>query len=375
MSKMLIGFIMNGKAGGIDKYLLNFFESVHSEEAQIDFLTNEIDPDLQNMLSAYHSKLYEIANLKHPISQYRQVREILHTGEYDAVYLNISTAIDCVAAIAAKHERVKRIMIHSHSTGNDCENVVKRKIFDFIHGICRCFLFRYATEYYGPSREAGLWMFPGEIVDSDKFEIIYNAVDRNKFCYREEIREEVRGELEVHGEFVIGHIGNFCYQKNQPFLLQVFAEILRREPKAVLFLVGDGHSFVPMKELAKKLKISSNVKFLGRRGDVDRLCQAMDVFVLPSNFEGLGIVAIEAQSSGVPCVMSSTVPRECEITKRCTFLDLRESAKHWADVILRQRNIRKPAEFLSSASHYDLSIQEKRLKALFKGESVSKFDL
>ena len=92
----------------------------------MDFLTNEVDSDLEKKLKTYGSKIYAIQNLKHPITQYRQVKAIIKAGQYDAVYLNISTAIDCVAAIAAKHAKVKRIMIHSHSSGNDCESALKR---------------------------------------------------------------------------------------------------------------------------------------------------------------------------------------------------------------------------------------------------------
>lgn len=108
MKKVLVGFLMDGKAGGIDKYLLNFLETVWNDEMQIDFLTNEIDLELQERLQKYDSKLFAIANLKHPFRQYRQVRNILREGKYDAVYLNISTAIDCVAAVAAKHAKIEK---------------------------------------------------------------------------------------------------------------------------------------------------------------------------------------------------------------------------------------------------------------------------
>lgn len=364
MKKILIGFIMDGNAGGIDKYLLNFLKTVHMKNVQIDFLTNSIDLKLQEKLKEYHSSLYEIANLKHPLTQYRQVRKIIRENGYDTVYFNISTAIDCIAAIAAKHEGVKRRLIHSHSSGNDCENVWKRTIFNMIHDFCRCFLYRYATEYYGCSEKAGLWLFPKKIVNSDRFDVIYNAVDRKRFSYQPEIREEVRETLDLKGRFVVGHVGNFCYQKNHTFLLQVFAEVVKKEPKAVLLLAGDGPSFNRMKEFAGELGIKSQILFLGRRTDADRLYQAMDVFVLPSNFEGLPIAGIEAQSSGLPCIMSSTITRESRITKQCEFLSFQEGMEHWANVILKQRKKRKAAEFLPTAENYDLAKQEEQLRRL-----------
>ncbi len=137
MKKLLVGFIMDGKSGGIDKYLLNFLTKVSNEEVRIDFLTNEIDVELQTELKKFHSNLYAIANLKHPVSQYRQVCRIKE-GQYDAVYLNISTAIDCIAAIAKAFGGGER-MIHSHSSGNDCESALKRNLFNGIHSSAACF--------------------------------------------------------------------------------------------------------------------------------------------------------------------------------------------------------------------------------------------
>ena len=108
MKKILAGFIMDGHGGGVDNYLLNFLENTASEDVTIDFLTNEIDKDLEKFLGEYHSRLFAIANLKHPVKQFRQVCRIIEEGQYDMVYLNVSTAIDCVAAWAAKKEKSKK---------------------------------------------------------------------------------------------------------------------------------------------------------------------------------------------------------------------------------------------------------------------------
>lgn len=153
--------------------------------------------------------------------------------------------------------------------------------------------------------------------------MIYNAADREKFTYRENIRHEVREELGLRGKFVIGHIGNFCYQKNHRFLMEVFRETLRRREDAALLLAGDGGRFEETKKLAEDMGIAERVLFLGRRSDADRLYQAMDVFLLPSNFEGLPIVGIEAQSAGLPCMMSDRITREAKITKDCIFLPVK----------------------------------------------------
>lgn len=364
MKKILTGFIMDGKSGGIDKYLLNFLQKVQERDVRVDFLTNEIDLELEESLKKYQSRIFAVSNLKHPVSQYRQVRSILQRGQYDMVYLNISTAIDCIAAIAAKHSHVERILVHSHSSGNDCENVGKRIVFNGIHAICRLFLYRYATEYYGCSYKAGEWMFPEKIVCSEQFQVIYNAVDREQFELNRQIRESMRRELGIQNRFVVGNVGNLCYQKNQFFLLDIFKELYKKEPRACLIIVGDGVRFQQMKDRIRKSGLEDAVLLLGRRSDVANLYQAMDVFVLPSNFEGLPIAGIEAQSAGLPCIMSDTITKEGKIVKECRFISLHEKPEKWADEILQCRNIRKEAEFLECAKNYDLKSQQKQLLEL-----------
>ena len=338
MKKILAGFIMDGHSGGIDKYLLNFLENVNSANVRVDFLTNEIDGELEAYLKRYGSSIFAIANLRHPYAQYRQVREILDKGNYDIVYLNISTAIDCIAAWAARRKKVPRILLHSHSSGNDCESTVKRRIFNTIHYICRLFLYRAGTEYYGCSEKAGLWMFPEKIVRSKDFHTIFNAVNLEKFAYDPFVREEVRKELKLENKFVVGHAGNFVYQKNHYFLIDVFEALKKSCPQAVLVLAGTGERFETVKKILHEKELEDSVRLLGCRSDMERLMQGMDFFLLPSYFEGLPTVAVEAQASGLPCLMSDTITREAKITENCWFLSLKDHPDKWSDFVLEHRN-------------------------------------
>lgn len=373
MRKILIGFIEDGKAGGIDRYLLNILKIVQSEELQIDFLTNEVDPELKKKLSSEGSRLFPVATLRDPFQQYRQVRKLIQVYQYDTVYLNVSTAIDCVAAWAAKKERVPRRILHSHSAGNDCENPIVRWLFNAIHFICRLSFYRTGTQFYGCSKKAGYWMFPRHIVDSDKFQVIFNAVESGKFKFDAQVREACRRELGLKNELTIGHVGNFCYVKNYPFLLKVFAEILKIIPDAKLLLVGTGGEFDETQNLARRMRIYENVHFLGWRADVERIFQAMDVFVFPSHFEGLGFVGVEAQLTGLPVIASGTVPEEMKITEDCHFVSLKKNPKEWADMVIKsKRKERKNLRFLENVPEFDLKKQEKELKGildLFGGQS------
>lgn len=365
MKKILLGFIMDGHGGGVDNYLLHFIDAVWQEGIRIDLLTNEADPELKKTLSRYDCRLYEIANLKHPVRQFRQVRYLIRRENYDIVYLNVSTSMDMIAAFAARSCGVPRRILHSHSAGNDCENVLKRMIFNTLQKICRHIFYRAGNEYCGCSKKAGYWMFPKKIVDSGRFQVIYNAVDRERFTYLPFVRAESRKDLGIDRQFVVGTVGSFCYQKNHGFLLQIFSELKKKEPDAVLLLVGDGVRRKMTEEQAEALGISGSVRFLGRRGDVDRLMQAMDVFVLPSWFEGLPTVGIEAQCAGLPCVISDTVTEETKITDRCCFLSLKKSPEYWAEKILETRETdRSSVRYMPEAETYDLRDQQTRLKAL-----------
>lgn len=368
MKKILVGFIMDGQGGGIDKYLLNFLENVHTKETQIDFLTNEISPKLKRYLQKYHSRIFAIPNLKHPVGQYREVSKILQREQYDIVYLNISTAIDCITALAAKAKKVPRILIHSHTSGNDLENPVKRMIYDTIHKFCRLFLYRTATEYYGCSRKAGVWLFPKKIVESNRFQTIFNAVDLEKYTYNEELREQVRKELNLEDKFVVGHVGNFSYPKNHYFLIDIFEKLKAKYPESVLVLAGQGERLEMVKNIVKDRGMEDSVKILGFRKDVNRLFQAMDFFVLPSYFEGLPTVSIEAQCTGLPCLMSENVTQEAAITGNCWFLPLHDTPEKWADFILQHRNMdRTSVSWIEKTKKYSLEDLKEQQIQLIRG--------
>lgn len=368
MRRILVGFIMDGKAGGIDKYLLNFLEAVRQgevgDEIRMDFLTNRVDEELKQYLAQYHSELYAIANLRHPLKQFRQVCDILNKGHYDMVYLNVSTAIDCVAAFAAKKVGIPERIVHSHSSGNDCESAVQRFIYNVVHRVCKTFFYKSGTRFYGCSTKAGEWIFPKRIVNSEQFEVIYNAVDRSRFQYDAAERKAIRQELGIEEEslFVVGHIGNFCYQKNYPFLIDIFEQIYKLRRQSVLLLAGNGVEMDEVKALVYKKGLDKAVRFLGWRSDANRLYQAMDLFLLPSRFEGLPIVGVEAQCTKLPCVFSDSITKEAKIQEQCHFLPLSDNPKKWANFILQYQNYQRDnIKLTKEAEHYDLDVQKEQL--------------
>lgn len=367
MKKILTGFIMNGRAGGVDKYLLNFLEITKNEDVQIDFMTNEVDLELKSRLSEYGSSLFAIASLRHPLQQYKQVKEILKNGQYDMVYLNVSTAIDCIAVFAAKSEGIPERVIHSHSSGNDCESNAQRLVYNIVHRICHLFLYRAGTSFLACSKRAGFWLYPKKIVESDKFHVIFNAVNRTKFTYQPELKEELRKSQGTEGQFVIGHAGNFCYVKNYPFLIEVFAEIKKRCKEAVFLLAGTGVEFEDIKKSVREKGLEKEVRFLGWCEDTNKFYHSIDLFLLPSRFEGLPIVGVEAQCTNVQCIMSNSITEEAKIQDHCHFLPLEKGPAWWAEYILEHREYDRDAvQLLAGAANYDLESQKQQLLELVR---------
>jgi glycosyltransferase involved in cell wall biosynthesis len=166
-------------------------------------------------------------------------------------------------------------------------------------------------------------------------ELIYNAIDVERFAFDCEVRGRVRFQNQAGHELVVGFVGRLAYQKNPLFLVEIFHEVLSFCPNAVLWVIGEGEMEAPMRALAEQLGVAARIRWFGRRSDVPRLMMAMDAFVLPSVFEGLGIVLIEAQASGLPCVTSANVvPDMVKITDRLRFVELNAGPKAWARAVV-----------------------------------------
>lgn len=359
--KVLVGFIGDGRRGGIDKYLLNFWESVVSDEVQIDFLTNEKDEELLKKMKQYNSYLYQVPTLRHPLKQYLNVKQLLISENYDALYLNVSTAINCVSAFAGWRVGIKRRILHSHSSGNDCENVFKRKLLDICHRLCKLFFYRFGNDYYACSKKAAEWLFPRKLVKDGKVDIIYNAVDIDEFTYRPLLRKEIRNKLGLKEELVLGHVGNFVYQKNHKFLIDILKKLVDLNLNVKLLLIGTGPQYEEIVKYTEVCNVSDKVLFLGWRKDVSDLYQAMDIFVLPSNFEGLPIVGVEAQSVGLKCLFSDKITDEVKLTKEAEFLPINSKGalKIWTDHILRGKDYdRKKNIIVHNKELYDLRMQK-----------------
>ena len=368
MRRILIGYLLDGKTGGIDRYLINLLDVLKDAGAKVDFLTPRLNVDLRNELQEKGVELYEIDSLKHPLRQYKQTRAILREGAYDTAYFNISEAFNCIGILAAAKEKIPNIIVHSHSSGNSDTEWWKRNLKRCLHELAKhLFMGNKATEYIACSKKAGEWMYPQKITESEIFQVLNNAIQVEKFFYDPQLREKKRCELKLENRIVVGHVGSFCYAKNMGFLIDIVNELRKMEPAVILLSIGGGEEFEYIQKKVEKLNLQEHVCFLGNRDDVPELLQAMDLFVLPSRFEGLPIVAIEAQVSGLKVVLSNTISEETALSEKCIFCDIHSSAKEWAQVILKNLNyFREQTDFGNSNYVFDIKKQDKQILNMFQ---------
>ena len=193
----------------------------------------------------------------------------------------------------------------------------------------------YATHLFSCGKEAGDWMFGGA-----PYQVMNNAIDTQQYRFDADLRSRVRKELAIDDEaFVVGHVGRFHPQKNHKFLIDIFAKVSALNEKAVLLLVGDGDLRTEIEQQAVALGVFESIIFAGVRSDVPALMQAMDCFVFPSLYEGIPVTMIEAQASGLPCVVSDGVPVECDKTGLFKHIPLSGGVELWAEEIIRTRSI------------------------------------
>lgn len=209
-------------------------------------------------------------------------------------------------------------------------------------------------------------MFSAKVLQGKHFHIMNNAVLVDKFAYDPDIREKKREELGLQKRIIVGQIGAFSYQKNSEYVVDIAEALYRKDPKYMVLMIGTGSDFEKIQQLIQNRHLEEAVKLLGTRKDVSELVQAMDAFVLPSRFEGLPIVAIEAQVAGLKTFLSDTISRESALSDRCSFLPIDGSAEKWADVIVKALPYDRTALDLSACTYcFDIEKQNKQIKSIF----------
>ncbi len=279
--------------------------------------------------------------------------------KYDIVHSHIN-ALSVFPLKAAKKAGIKVRIAHSHSTSNKVEwkkNLIKSMLIPFSKV--------YANKYMCCSELAGRYLFGDKAYDDGKVYILNNAIDMENFKFNEYTRKNVREELKVSDDtLVIGHVGRFVEQKNHIFLIDIFKNLHDKNSNSVLVLIGQGPLQDKMKEKVRSLGLVDSVRFLGQRDDIYRLYNGFDAFCFPSLYEGLGIVLIEAQANGLPCIASSEVPEVVKKTDNFKFVGLNDEVEKWSESILNSKRLNAVGNF----DGYDIEEEVKKLECIYKSK-------
>ncbi len=354
----ILHIVTHMNRGGLETMLMNYYRHIDRTQVQFDFLTHrEYDGDYGEEIKKLGGIIYHLPTLNPFSSSYKKTLGYFfeHHPEYQIIHVHQ----DCLSSVILKEAEKCGIPVriaHSHCSSQDKDLKYLIKIF------YRHFISKYATELFACGKDAGNWMFCGA-----PFIVLNNAINSANYVYNFEKRRTVRKQLELNNdELVIGHVGRFSLQKNHTYLIDVFHQIKVQFPNSKLLLVGDdrGELADNIKRKVADLGLSDSVIFTGLRSDVADLMQAMDVFVFPSKYEGLPVTMIEAQSAGLPCVISEKVPIECKVTDLVIQINLSVPAEYWAETIIKtaMSTVRQDtSEFIKEAG-FDIAENAKWLQ-------------
>ena len=351
--------------GGLETMIMNYYRNIDRSKVQFDFLTHREERwDYDDEIEKLGGKIYRLPRLNPFSPSYLKALDgfFKEHKEYKIVHCHQ----DCLSGIPLKYAKKNGVpftIAHSHSSNQnkDLKYLVKLAAKK---NICK-----YSDHLFACGKEAGEWMFK-----TSDFEILNNAIDTKKYIYNEEKSLEIKEKLDITDKFVIGHVGRFRKEKNHDFIIDIFKEVCEKEPNSILLLIGDGPLEEDIKKKVNSFELEDKVKFLGARDNVNDLMQAMDAFILPSLYEGIPLTMIEAQASGLDCIISDKVPKECIVTKNVKSINLEECPKYWANEIMKSKNKeRKNLYNEIQTAKFDIKsnaiwLQEFYLKNMAKGD-------
>lgn len=318
--------------GGSQTFIMEVYRKIDREKLQFDFVV------FPEKIDGFYHEVKDLGGRVFVCPRYQGTNHfefckwwsvfLSAHPEYQIIHGHVRSCAILYLGIAQKLGR--KTIIHSHSTSNGMGvSAVVKAIMQYP--------LRHQADYlFACSDFAGAWLFGKKSTQQDNYRIISNCIDLDRFAFDEQTRSAVRQSLGLQeADLVIGHIGRFSEPKNHPFLIRVFQEIRKKNKRAQLLLIGGGQKQAEIEELVSQQGLSACVHFLGIQKRPELFYQAMDVFLFPSLWEGLPVGVVEAQASGLPCVVSDVITKQVCLTDLVVSVSLRSSAEEWADVVLR----------------------------------------
>ncbi len=362
---------MNG--GGVEQVVMNYYRAIDRNSVQFDFFLFKGSTKVPiEEIKALGGRIFVLPTLKHPFRYMKVMKKLLSENGYDIVHCHLST-LSGFALKAAKKAGVRVRILHNHSTSGGGRELLR----NMAKSLLKPFAKHHATHYLACSELAARWMYGAvpvcaldEAAPPVKVaRVLRNAIDTQKYSFSEEKRRQLRKELGIRSDtLVFGHIGRFCPQKNQSFLIDIFKEITKQHENSVLVMAGNGKDMEYIRARVMSTGLTDKVIFAGHRDNSDCLYSAFDCFLLPSNYEGLPVVGVEAQCAGLYPLFSDKVTREAKITDSVQYLSLKTTADDWACAAICCAKLRNKhgAEQVAAAG-YDITSEAERLKGYYLG--------
>lgn len=339
---------------GITSVIMNYYRNINRSKVQFDFVLGCGAQDwVVDEITQNGGKVYNVPCRKKNVFKYVQkLKDIIRENNYKIIHAHGNSGTLYIDIHTAKLAGAPIRIAHSHNS--TCNHKLA-------HSILKAPLNREITHAFACSKLAGDWLY------NKKYTILNNGIEIDKFLFNNDIRNEYRKKMGLENEFVIGHIGHFSYQKNHDFLLDIFFEVHKIIKNSKLILIGDGALRKSIEEKITSLELKESVQILGKRNDVEKLIQAMDVFVFPSRFEGLPVVLVETQTSGIQCIASDVITRESNITGKVEYINLKKEAKFWAEKIIKYNLNYKRDDVLDSilSSKFNIKNETKKLEEFY----------
>lgn len=358
--------------GGAESMIMNYYRKLNRELFQFDFLVHREEEGIfEEEIRTLGGRIFRLPSINplFPEAYYKRFREFLRENPYKIIHSHINT-FSYFPLKVAKELNVPVRISHAHTTTKELTAQLwfqspKEALKIWFKTSNKEKVSLVSNHLFSCGIEAGKWLY-----NEKEFTILPNAIDLDHYIFNQDQAMELKRKFGLQDSFVVGHVGNFSYPKNYPFILEVFAEMLKMEPTSKLLLVGMGQMYEQIKRKTIELGINASVVFLGSRNDVPQLLQIMDVFIFPSHYEGLPVTLVEAQASGIPILASSNISNEVAISKNIEFLSLTQNPIEWAKRLLFwENNIRKSSIDEVRDNNYDI-VQNTRFLEQFYLEKI-----
>lgn len=349
--------------GGAESRIMDLYRYIDREKIQFDFLVHQSGQGYyEEEIKELGGRIYRVPRFRlYNLFAYRKALGDFFTKhhEFRAVHGHMTSTAAIYLPIAKKNG-IPMTIAHARSAGVD------KGIKGTVTRLMRRPLRRKCDQMFACSGLAGEAVFGKKNVLAGKVRIVPNAIDVRPFCYDGEMRADMRRTLSLEDKFVIGHVGRFHYAKNHEYLLEVFAEIAKRQDNAVLLLLGEGERMAEMKKRAESLDLTDKIFFCGNQKETWKYYQAMDFFIFPSRFEGLPGTVVEAQSAGLRCLISDKIAEETLITELAVSKSIAESPVKWAEYVIANREYERTDRYEQIVSAgFDVRTQAKWYEQLY----------